>query len=196
MHDADRRVKFTKMVLRESLLELMREKPIGEITVTELCKNADVNRGTFYTYYKDPMDLLSHIQDGLCREFDQVLESHRGQSNPRALFLELMQVAYEDKELCRMALSGGLPLTNRLKTLFLEKFAFSWKSAQPMAPEALHRAVRFLTAGCLSYFEDWLMEPAPGRPPQAAAEELMDMMLRFMQGMGLVGTLVPPSETP
>ena len=164
MHDADRRVKFTKMVLRESLLELMREKPIGEITVTELCKNADVNRGTFYTYYKDPMDLLSHIQDGLCREFDQVLESHRGQSNPRALFLE--------------------------------KFAFSWKSAQPMAPEALHRAVRFLTAGCLSYFEDWLMEPAPGRLPQAAAEELMDMMLRFMQGMGLVGTLVPPSETP
>ena len=95
-----------------------------------------------------------------------------------------------------MALSGGLPLTNRLKALFLEKFAFSWKSAQPMAPEALHRAVRFLTAGCLSYFEDWLMEPAPGRPPQAAAEELMDMMLRFMQGMGLVGTLVPPSETP
>ena len=196
MHDADRRVKFTKMVLRESLLELMREKPIGEITVTELCKNADVNRGTFYTYYKDPMDLLSHIQDGLCREFDQLLESHRGQSNPRALFLELMQVAYEDKELCRMALSGGLPLTNRLKALFLEKFSFSWKSAQPMAPEALHRAVRFLTAGCLSYFEDWLMEPAPGRLPQAAAEELMDMMLRFMQGMGLVGTLVPPSETP
>ena len=42
MHDADRRVKFTKMVLRESLLELMREKPIGEITVTELCKNARV----------------------------------------------------------------------------------------------------------------------------------------------------------
>ena len=40
------------------------------------------------------------------------------------------------------------------------------------------------------------MEPAPGRLPQAAAEELMDMMLRFMQGMGLVGTLVPPSETP
>ena len=38
MRDADRRVKFTKMVLRESLLELMREKPIGEITVTELCK--------------------------------------------------------------------------------------------------------------------------------------------------------------
>ena len=47
MHDADRRVKFTKMVLRESLLELMREKPIGEITVTELCKNAAVYIGVF-----------------------------------------------------------------------------------------------------------------------------------------------------
>ena len=196
MRDADRRVKFTKMVLRESLLELMREKPIGEITVTELCKNADVNRGTFYTHYKDPMDLLAHIQEGLCREFDQVLEAHVGQRDPRALFLDLMQVAYQDRELCHMALSGGLPLGARLKAMFLEKFAFSWKSAPTMDSERLGRAVRFLSAGCLGYFEDWLMEPAPGRQPQAAAEELFEMVQHFMLGMGIVGTLVAPGENP
>ena len=42
----DRRVRYTKMVLRESLLELMKTKPVVKITTTELCKHADINRNT------------------------------------------------------------------------------------------------------------------------------------------------------
>ena len=33
----DRRVKYTKMVLRESLIKLLQKKPISRITVKELC---------------------------------------------------------------------------------------------------------------------------------------------------------------
>ena len=43
----DRRVKYTLLALRGSLLELMREKDVSRITVKELCERADVNRGTF-----------------------------------------------------------------------------------------------------------------------------------------------------
>ncbi|HAW71465.1 MAG TPA: TetR/AcrR family transcriptional regulator, partial [Firmicutes bacterium] len=36
----DRRVKYTKMVLRESLIKKLRDKPIARITIKELCEDA------------------------------------------------------------------------------------------------------------------------------------------------------------
>ena len=42
----DRRVKYTQMVLNESLLEVLREKPLSRITVKEICDRADINRST------------------------------------------------------------------------------------------------------------------------------------------------------
>ena len=53
----DRRTAYSKKVIREALLELMRDKPLNKITVKEICTLADVNRSTFYAYYEDIYDL-------------------------------------------------------------------------------------------------------------------------------------------
>lgn len=58
----DRRIKYTKQVLRESLLELLNELPIGKISVKMICEKADLNRSTFYVYYKDQFDLLEQLE--------------------------------------------------------------------------------------------------------------------------------------
>ena len=45
---SDRRVIRTKRSIRMALTRLLAAKPLGEITVTELSKAADINRKTFY----------------------------------------------------------------------------------------------------------------------------------------------------
>lgn len=57
----DRRTLYSKNMIRESLYELMKEKPLNKISVTEICKRADVNRSTFYAYYTDIYDLHQKI---------------------------------------------------------------------------------------------------------------------------------------
>lgn len=57
----DRRTQYSKNMIRESLYELMKEKPLNKISVTEICKRADVNRSTFYAYYTDIYDLHQKI---------------------------------------------------------------------------------------------------------------------------------------
>ena len=57
----DRRTSYSKRMIRESLYELMKEKPLNKISVTELCEKADVNRSTFYSYYTDIYDLHQKI---------------------------------------------------------------------------------------------------------------------------------------
>lgn len=48
---ADKRVERTKGYLREALEELLREKPLERITVTEVLARAEVSKNAFYTHY-------------------------------------------------------------------------------------------------------------------------------------------------
>ncbi|MDO4925716.1 MAG: TetR/AcrR family transcriptional regulator [Turicibacter sp.] len=54
----DRRVRRTKQLIKQSLIELMHEKEFKEITVKDITERADLNRGTFYLHYVDIYDLL------------------------------------------------------------------------------------------------------------------------------------------
>lgn len=54
----DKRILKTKKCLKDSLIELTKEKSFEKITVKEICDRANTGRGTFYTYYNDKLDLL------------------------------------------------------------------------------------------------------------------------------------------
>lgn len=64
----DRRTRYTRQTIRETLLELMREKGFQHVTVTEVCKRAEINRGTFYLHYLDLNDVLDDILTELMSE--------------------------------------------------------------------------------------------------------------------------------
>ena len=67
----DRRVKRTKKALRDCLFQLLDEKSVEEITVKELTSMADINRSTFYFYYKDIDDMIMQIQDEIYSVFER-----------------------------------------------------------------------------------------------------------------------------
>ena len=59
----DRRVRKTKMQLRQGLARLMQKKSIKEITVKELVDEVDINRSTFYLHYTDIYQMLEKIEE-------------------------------------------------------------------------------------------------------------------------------------
>ena len=66
----DRRTRYTRQIIRDTLLELMGEKGFSHVTVTEVCKQAELNRGTFYLHYLDLNDVLdfhgADVRNHLC----------------------------------------------------------------------------------------------------------------------------------
>ena len=66
----DRRIKYTKTLLKNSLVDLMREYPIAKISVKMLCETADINRSTFYAHYSDQFDLLITLEREVITEFE------------------------------------------------------------------------------------------------------------------------------
>ena len=64
----NQRVVITKRMLKESLLRILKEKDLDTINVAELCREAGVNRATFYRHYAIPRDVLMEMQQDLFRE--------------------------------------------------------------------------------------------------------------------------------
>lgn len=53
MNENDLRVVKTKKALHQALLALLKTRSLESITVSTLCREAVVNRGTFYLHFKD-----------------------------------------------------------------------------------------------------------------------------------------------
>ena len=63
----NRRVRMTRQLMKDALLELLEQQELISITVTAICERADVHRSTFYKYYTDPADLLRDIEQDFLR---------------------------------------------------------------------------------------------------------------------------------
>jgi len=78
----DRRTKHTRKAIRDALIELLNTKPYSKISVTELCRLAEINRGTFYIHYYDVDnvldDILSLSFSDVSSTIDHVLCPHKG----------------------------------------------------------------------------------------------------------------------
>ena len=62
------RVIETKERIRDAFFDLYATKKIERISIKEITEKAQLNRGTFYVYYKDIYDLLEKTEDELIEE--------------------------------------------------------------------------------------------------------------------------------
>ncbi|MGI8387539.1 TetR/AcrR family transcriptional regulator [Robertmurraya sp. P23] len=61
MNKNDLRVLKTKQNIHLALTNLLNKKPLNDIKVTELCKEASINRGTFYFHYQEVGDVFKEF---------------------------------------------------------------------------------------------------------------------------------------
>ena len=59
----DRRRRYTLSVIREAFCALLAEVGFAKMTVADICRRADIHRGTFYLHYEDKFALLDVLID-------------------------------------------------------------------------------------------------------------------------------------
>lgn len=67
----DLRIVKTKNSLNNAFFEMLREMPIEDITVNELCERAGVRRATFYKHFNDKIDFLTYLIKDIRESFDR-----------------------------------------------------------------------------------------------------------------------------
>ena len=167
----DRRVQYTKMVLRESLLELMREKPVGKITPTELCRRAGLNRNTFYAHYLSPESLLTSIEDELYAEINRSLKDSPMNGDLQLMLTEILQVIKKNRGLCKVLFSerGDKDFLRRIVNIAREKSIAAWREAG-MTEEGgvMEMLYSYTASGIVAVIERWIGEDAGQSPEEIA----------------------------
>ena len=73
----NRKIRYTKMVIRDSFMELIKTKSIISVSIKDICELADISRSTFYAHYKDQYDLLQQVEKETLAYFEGMLDRYK-----------------------------------------------------------------------------------------------------------------------
>ena len=137
MEKTDARKRYTQMVLKQSLLKLLKEKPVNKITVKEVCELAQLNRATFYAHYSDCFALLGSIENELIGAFEQSLR-YVNSFDVTALIEAIYEMIDQNREACRALILGNTSSTvlKRMIALAKKDSIAYWRKELPMAGDA------------------------------------------------------------
>lgn len=71
----DLRVIKTRAVIKNALAELMGEKELSKISISEISQRAKVNRKTFYRHYRNVEDVIADIENEILDEFSAAFKN-------------------------------------------------------------------------------------------------------------------------
>ena len=76
----------SKQLIRQATIALLDKKgSYDEITVSDICHEADINRGTFYNHYGNPIEVLEEIKEELMNRLTTTLKQNAGKKDINAL---------------------------------------------------------------------------------------------------------------
>lgn len=151
----NQRVRMSKAMLKEALIQLLQEKQIEKITIYELCDRAQINRTTFYKYYGTQYDLLNDIEKDIFFELEQRLMVGGAEINDLHLILDYL---VQERRKCLVFINStndkdfaeklfGLPVIHNLISNKMPN--------QPTTAQAEY-LYRFLCQGSYAIITKWL----------------------------------------
>lgn len=154
----DRRSKYSQKMIREALFKLLDEKNLSSITVTDVCRLADVNRGTFYKYYRDVPDLFLQIKTAFFQEIHEMMSSS-DLSILDSIYLNILKAIKGNNDLVRVIQKCNDISTTveEIKILLKENIISNIKAAKPHATyEEIEYILEFLIGGGANVINQWV----------------------------------------
>lgn len=183
----DHRTRVTQLMIRKAFTELMREKPIESITISELCKRASINRSTFYNHYLDLYDLRDQIVDNLKGEFYQALKSlltnNPVDQTPVKITAKIFECIQNNSDMCQVILGryGDDKFLAEFvqfgREFVMKSYRIYFENA---APKQIDYFYTFVSCGIIGLLRKWLSDGLE-TPPDEIARMAESMML---QGAG------------
>ncbi|WP_206093429.1 TetR/AcrR family transcriptional regulator [Paenibacillus yonginensis] len=167
----DHRVRYTKMVIKESLLKLLTERSINKVTVTDICREANINRNTFYSHYANQFELLSTIENDLYEDIKQVVINSSNLKTPEKLSYELCKYIKANKTICEVLFSehGDKALLERILYISHDLTIERWKQELKYFDQPLFESWYTFTAhGSIAIIKKWVNSGLKESPSKIA----------------------------
>ena len=178
--------------IKSSLLELMSRKSFESITVTELAREAGINRKTFYSHFEGLDAVLAELEDDFVGQVFGLWLTGQPAANPHFLedFFRMLgnELILNQKDMRLLMLSGEHNrLLIKIKDRIIQLLVRSLDQTEPLFDrEQFLYAAEFISGGMMAVLELWAAQPG-----EDSLTAVTDLILRITEHTGEI--LNPPS---
>lgn len=123
---SDRRTIKTEQNIIEIFLKLLSQKRLSQISVAEITRNANINRGTFYLHYKDVFDLYDQVVKMVLNDLESAFDEtypEGSSTNFRDLTKHIINYVDQKEDVFSVLLNSdrGPSFIEKVRQLFVGK---------------------------------------------------------------------------
>ena len=149
-------------LLKEAFLRLLAEKPFDQITVSDVTREADLNRGTFYAHYDNIEGLLRATMEDITERVSLLMDQSLSADfldDPMPVLSHIGDYLGSDRALHEKIVSSTSvePFINSLHEMFRKKIR------ERLRQDTSHPAtkvdlvtIEYLASGVLGTYRSWL----------------------------------------
>ena len=151
----------SRKMIRESFLELLKEKDISKITVTDIVNKADLNRSTFYAHYMDVRAITEEMENEVIDKMIEILKKFEFKNffnNPTPLLLEVSRFLESNEETYKILLkvNDAETFLKKLKNEFA-KYMMSDTDIPEYLKDSkmVNLRISYFAGGIINMYQDW-----------------------------------------
>ena len=167
----NRKIKYTKMAIKESFFKLLAEKPLTQISVKSICDMADINRGTFYAHYSDIHDLVHKLEQEMVEVSKTIIDMDEiGKSDQFELYKGIfsnIKNNIQDYKIMLLHPSSVHSLDGLLTDIY-EHHAAALRKNKAISDNMIDYSFAFLKQGCMQVLYKWIENGFKESPDEMA----------------------------
>ena len=174
----NQRFQQTHTQIMDTLIHLLKEKDLKQISVSEICREVHINRSTFYEHFVDVYDLMQKIEKDMSKELKDCYQQGMMVSNKEA-FLNLFCYVRKKKKFYSVYLGQGnmLPITGELLGADFQRDGATLAEIRWITSQVqLDYHLDFFRAGINAIIRHWLDRDCAESP-----DELYDILEKEYQ---------------
>lgn len=147
----------TRKAIKDAFIDLLKIKPIDQISITELAQKADVDRKTVYLYYPTVYDIIKEIENSIIEGLNQILANNktadwkfflRGLNEIMEQDLQYYTIIANDKKLAF--------LVDDCTNILIDIISKSVLQTKKCISDHDDIIINYTAHGILGVYEDWL----------------------------------------
>ena len=156
----DRRVVKTKRAIKNAFAQLLAEKNLNDITISDIAALADINRKTFYNYYAGIYEVVDEIENDIVSRFDSLLTELDFTDNadrPYMVFEKLTAIINTDTEFFGylMSMNSNVSLSSKIVEMLKAKTKAILLKYLDIEEQKLNLMLEFMVTGVVAVYQQW-----------------------------------------
>lgn len=164
--EIDPRIQKSKEAIRNALIKILSYKSLEEITITEIAKEANINRKTFYNNYENVYQVIEEIENDIVISFDNVLTKMNIKENlqhPLKIFEPLTTIIETDFyyyiEWIQTQNIKDIQLISKITDSLKQRVKATFPVNTFQDKFTMEFSIDYIIAGMMEGYKKWLQNP-------------------------------------